>query len=569
MLDFKKIIDKKTGKLILKTTITGKHLLALPQLNKGTAFMPSERLEFGLLGKLPHKVETLEEQVKRAYLQLSHYTTALQKNIYLNNLHDKNHILFYRLLYQYLEELIPIIYTPTVGQAVQAFSREYRQPRGLYISHTYQDDLETIIKNRSNPDIDLIVVTDGEGVLGIGDQGVGGMDIPVAKLMVYSACGGIDPNRTLPIFLDVGTNNPDLLDDPLYLGCRHTRIYADEYDKFMDKFIHTIQKYFPKAFLHWEDFGRNNAHRILLKYQHRLCSFNDDIQGTGATVLAALLSAAKASNLPLIQQRFLIYGAGSAGMGVADQIRAALVRLGLTQEQAYHCFCLVDRQGLLVDTDTSFTPAQKPYARKQLEFQQWNAMQKPQFSLLDTIKTFRPTVLIGCSAQQGHFTEEVITQMSLYCERPIIFPLSNPDSKCEAQPIDILTWTKGRALVATGTAFDTVHIDSRSYKIAQCNNALIFPGIGLGVITVQAKQVNDDMLWAAAQALSELSPILEDPFLPLLPSLSAAEKVSKQVALAVARAAIKCKLANKRPKDLEKTIEESYWKPDYLPFRKG
>ena len=568
MLDFAKIIDKKTGKPMIKTSISGKHLLALPQLNKGTAFTQSERETFGLLGKLPHRIETLDEQVTRAYLQLSQYTTSLQKNIYLNNLHDKNHILFYQLLAQNLEELIPIIYTPTVGQAVQAFSREYRQPRGLYISHTYQEDLETILKNRSNPDIDLIVVTDGEGVLGIGDQGIGGMDIPVAKLMVYSACGGIDPSRTLPIFLDVGTNNVELLDDPLYLGCRHNRIYADEYDKFMDKFIHSIQKYFPHAFLHWEDFGRNNANRILLKYQHQLCSFNDDIQGTGATTLAALLAAADATELPLIQHRFVIYGAGSAGMGVSDQIVSALVRLGLRREEAYHRFCLVDRQGLLIDTDPNLTPAQKPYARKHVEFQHWNATDKTQLTLADTVKAFRPTILIGCSAQPGHFTQEIIKHMASYCERPIIFPLSNPDQKCEAKPFDILTWTQGKALVATGTAFDMVRLENRIFTIAQCNNALIFPGIGLGVITVQAKQVNEAMLWAAAEALSELSPIREDHFLPLLPSLCDAEQISKKVALAVARAAIASKVARKHPKNLEKLIEDSYWKPDYLPFKK-
>ena len=553
---------------MIKTSISGKHLLALPQLNKGTAFTQSERETFGLLGKLPHRIETLDEQVTRAYLQLSQYTTSLQKNIYLNNLHDKNHILFYQLLAQHLEELIPIIYTPTVGQAVQAFSREYRQPRGLYISHTYQEDLETILKNRSNPDIDLIVVTDGEGVLGIGDQGIGGMDIPVAKLMVYSACGGIDPSRTLPIFLDVGTNNVELLDDPLYLGCRHNRIYADEYDKFMDKFIHSIQKYFPHAFLHWEDFGRNNANRILLKYQHQLCSFNDDIQGTGATTLAALLAAADATELPLIQHRFVIYGAGSAGMGVSDQIVSALVRLGLRREEAYHRFCLVDRQGLLIDTDPNLTPAQKPYARKHVEFQHWNTTDKTQLTLADTVKAFRPTILIGCSAQPGHFTQEIITHMASYCERPIIFPLSNPDQKCEAKPFDILTWTQGKALVATGTAFDMVRLENRIFTIAQCNNALIFPGIGLGVITVQAKQVNEAMLWAAAEALSELSPIREDHFLPLLPSLCDAEQISKKVALAVARAAIASKVARKHPKNLEKLIEDSYWKPDYLPFKK-
>lgn len=568
MLDFTKAIDKKTGQPYIKTSITGKHLLALPQLNKGTAFTQDEREAFGLLGKLPHHIETLEEQVTRAYLQLSRYTSPLQKNIYLNNLHDKNHILFYKLLCEHLEELIPIIYTPTVGQAVQMFSKEYRQPRGLYISHTYQDNLETILKNRSNPNIDLIVVTDGEGVLGIGDQGVGGMDIPVAKLMVYSACGGIDPSRTLPIFLDVGTDNVDLLNDPLYLGCRHNRIYADEYNKFMDKFIHAIHQYFPRAFLHWEDFGRNNARRLLLAYQDTLCSFNDDIQGTGATTLAALLAAAHATNMPLTKHRFVIYGAGSAGMGIGDQIVDALVRLGVKRETAYQHFCLVDRQGLLIDSDPNLTPAQKPYARKPIEFQHWNQHNKNQFSLGDTIKAFRPTVLIGCSAQAGHFTQDIITSMTHYCERPIIFPLSNPDDKCEAKPVDILAWTKGHALVATGTAFDKVHLENKIFTIAQCNNALIFPGIGLGVITVQAKQVTDDMLWAAALALSELSPIREDHFLPLLPSLCDAERITKHVARAVAQAAIDNKLARKHPKNLENLINETYWKPDYLPFKR-
>lgn len=569
MLDFTKLTDKKTGQAYIKTSIAGKHLLALPQLNKGTAFTQEEREEFGLLGKLPHRIETLDEQVSRAYLQLSRYTTPLQKNIYLNNLHDKNHILFYQLICQHLEELIPIIYTPTVGHAVQSFSREYRQPRGLYISHTYQDDLESILKNRSNPHIDLIVVTDGEGVLGIGDQGIGGMDIPVAKLMVYSACGGIDPARTLPIFLDVGTNNVELLDDPLYLGCRHNRIYDHEYDKFMDKFITAIHKYFPHAFLHWEDFGRNNARRLLLKYQDKLCSFNDDIQGTGATTLAALLAAADATQIPLINHRFVIYGAGSAGMGIADQIVDALVRLGVSRETAYTHFCLVDRQGLLIDNDPNLTSAQIPYARKHVEFQHWNTQHQSTLTLSDTVKVFRPTVLIGCSAQPGHFTQDIITHMTTYCERPIIFPLSNPDDKCEAKPNDILSWTNGQALVATGTAFDTVRIDNHVYTIAQCNNALIFPGIGLGVMAVQAKLVSDDMLWAAAQALSELSPIREDHFLPLLPSLCKAEDIAKHVGLAVARAAIAEKLARKHPKDLEKLLRDCYWKPDYLPYKRG
>ena len=569
MLDFKKITDPKNNQSVIETSIFGKHLLAIPQLNKGTAFSEEEREKFGLLGKLPHKIETLEEQVDRAYLQLAKYDTAIQKNIYLNNLHDKNQILFYKLICEYLLELIPVIYTPTVGLAVKSFSHEYRQPRGLYISHTYQDQLDSVFQNRSNPDIDLIVVTDGEGVLGIGDQGVGGMDIPVAKLMVYSACGGIDPTRTLPIFLDVGTNNTELLDDPLYLGCKHNRVFTDEYDKFLDKFVNTIQTKFPNALLHWEDLGRSNARRILDKYKESICTFNDDIQGTGATTLAALLAASQVTGLPLIDNRFVVYGAGSAGTGISDQIVDALVRLGLSLEEAYKRFWLVDRQGLLMENDTTLTEAQLPYARTQDDINAWSINAKRNCSLFDTVQSVQPTILIGCSAQTGHFTQEIITTMASYCERPIIFPLSNPDEKCEAKPFDILTWTNGKALVATGTAFDMVRIENRIFTIAQCNNALIYPGIGLGIIAVQASRLTADMLWAAAQSLSDLSPAIDDHFLPLLPAIDQAERISKKIALAVAQAAIKAGLAQKTTEiDLETYIEKIYWKPDYLPFKR-
>lgn len=566
MLDFKKIFDKETKKAVIQTSISGKHLLAVPQLNKGTAFTASERDAFGLLGKLPHRIETLEEQVARAYLQLSQYITNIQKNIYLNNLHDKNHILFYQLIRLHLNELIPVIYTPTVGQAVKAFSREYRQPRGLYISHTDQDKLDDILNNRSNPDIDLIVVTDGEGVLGIGDQGIGGMDIPVAKLMVYSACGGIDPSRTLPIFIDVGTNNIELLEDPYYLGCRHNRIYDSEYDAFMNKLVEAIQRQFPHAFVHWEDFGRRNARHILYQYKDTLCSFNDDIQGTGATTLAALLAATQVTGIPLIDNRFVVYGAGSAGTGVSDQIVDALIRLGLSKEQAYKQFWLVDRQGLLLESD-ELTDAQRPYARTIAELDSW-LLDSEHRSLAQTVDAIKPTALIGCSAQAGHFTQDILTNMASHCDRPIIFPLSNPDDKCEAKPIDILTWTKGKALVATGTGFDKVHLGDHIYTIAQCNNALIYPGIGLGVIAVQANLLNDEMLWAAALALSELSPANADHFLPLLPSLAQAEIISKKVAMAVALKAIECGLANKQVADLEEHINDLYWKPEYLPFER-
>ncbi len=567
MLPFKVCVDAKTNEKYISTTLNGKGLLTTPQLNKGTAFTAEERQSFHLTGKLPHRIETLDEQLQRAWLQLENYDTPLQKNIYLNNLHDKNQILFYALIRKHLGALIPIIYTPTVGVAVQAFSREYRQARGLYISHTDQDHIEEILGNRSNPEIDLIVVTDGEGVLGIGDQGVGGMDIPVAKLMVYSTCGGIDPTRTLPIFLDVGTNNTQLLEDPLYLGCRHNRIYTQEYDKFIKKFVSKVKKLFPNAFLHWEDFGRDNARRILNDYRDQLCTFNDDIQGTGAVTLAALLSASKITQLPLTKHRIVLYGAGTAGTGICDQIVDAMMRMGLTAEEAYAQFWLVDRQGLLVDDDTTLTPAQIPYARKASQLAATTMQDR---SLNHVVEVVKPTILIGCSAQPGHFTQAIIEMMAKNCKRPIIFPLSNPTECCEAQPADIIQWTEGRALIATGTAFGTVHYKNRMMTIAQCNNALAFPGIGMGMIAVQAQKLTDEMLWVTACTISELSPSQTDSFLPILPSIEQSEALSKQVAVAVAQKAIELGLAQiNQDADLHALIQQNYWAPMYIPFKKA
>lgn len=564
MLDFKVCHDSKTNHLLIETSSYGKNLLTTAQLNKGTAFTKEERLEFGLLGKLPHIVETLDEQVQRAYFQYSNYTTSLQRNIYLNNLHDKNQILFYKLLNNHLNEMLPIIYTPVVGLAVMHFSREYRQPRGLYITHFDQQNLDDIINNRSNPEIDLIVVTDGEGVLGIGDQGIGGMEIPVAKLMVYSLCGGIDPTRTLPIFLDVGTNNQALLDDPMYLGCRHKRIDSEHYNQFIDHFVSRIQAHFPNAFLHWEDFGRSNARPILDRFQDQLCTFNDDIQGTGAVTLAALLAACDITGNPLENQRIFVYGAGSAGTGVSDQIVDALVMCGLSVEESYRHFWLFDRQGLLIEGDTELTEAQKPYARALADFQD-----TPYSSLMDAMQQIKPTILIGCSAQAGAFSQDIIEYMAQHCERPIIFPLSNPDDKCEAQPVDILFWSKGQALVATGTAFKPIQYESRLVHIAQCNNALIFPGIGLGIQAVKASRLSKAMIWAAARALSELSPSKRDDFLPILPLLNDAQAVAKHIAVAVARTAIETGLAQcNQEKDLESWIQEIFWEPHYLPFKR-
>jgi malate dehydrogenase (oxaloacetate-decarboxylating) len=569
MLDFKVSCDDETGELLIETSIYGKLLLTTPQLNKGTAFTNDERRAFGLLGKLPHRVETLDEQVKRAYLQYASYTTRLQQNIYLNNLHDKNQILFYRLLSRHLAEMLPTIYTPIVGTAVKHFSREFRQPRGLYIAYSDQHQLDEIIENRSNPEIDLIVVTDGEGVLGIGDQGIGGMEIPVAKLMVYSLCGGIDPTRTLPIFLDVGTNNQELLDDPMYLGCRQPRIQGKEYDKFIHSFVNNITKHFPNAFLHWEDFGRGNARKILNQFQDELCTFNDDIQGTGAVTLSALLAACDITGLSLEKNRIIVFGAGSAGTGISEQIVDAMVGLGLSLKEAHECFWLVDRQGLLIENDPELTDSQRPFARKASDVSSWTMQNKKFPSLTDTVRNVKPTILIGCSAQPGAFSQDIIETMASHCERPIIFPLSNPDEKCEAQPSDILTWSNGKALIATGTAFPAIEYQNRLIEIAQCNNALVFPGIGLGILAVQASRLSKAMVWAASQALSTFSPSKKDSFLPLLPSLDNAQTVAKHIAVAVAKSAIDNGLAQcNQDKDLETLIQDKFWEPRYLPFKR-
>ncbi len=566
MLDFKIVRDEQTGELYIETSICGKSLLTIPQLNKSTAFTHEERHAFGLLGKLPHRVETLDEQVRRAYLQYSSYKTNLQQHIYLNNLHDKNQVLFYKLLNQHLGEMLPTIYTPIVGTAAKCFSREYRQPRGLYIAYSDINQIEEIISNRSNPEIDLIVVTDGEGVLGIGDQGIGGMDIPVAKLMVYTLCGGIDPTRTLPVFLDVGTNNQELLDDPMYLGCQHPRINTEQYDAFVQAFVNSVHAQFPNVFLHWEDFGRSNARRILEKFQNKLCTFNDDIQGTGAVTLAALLAACDITGINLEDHRIVVFGAGSAGTGISDQIVEAMIKRGLSRKEAYQRFWLVDRQGLLLDSDLELTEAQKPYARS---IEQWPIHSGLLPSLTDTVHQVKPTILIGCSAQPGAFSQHIVESMSATCARPVIFPLSNPDDRCEAHPADILAWSEGKALIATGTAFPAVEYQNHFLEIAQCNNALVFPGIGLGILAVQASRLSKGMIWAATEALSECSPSKKKSYLPLLPSLNEAQEVAKYIAITVARYAINEGLAQKnQDADLERLIQDLFWEPRYLPFRK-
>ncbi len=540
--------DPKSGKEWIETELRGKALLVTPLLNKGTGFTLEERCALGLLGKLPAKVETLDEQIVRAYHQYKKYRSDLQKHIYLNNMHDKNEVLFYKLVTNYMVEMMPVLYTPSVGKAVQAFSHEFRQPRGLFISYPDVDNVDLMLENRTHPELAVIVVTDGERVLGIGDQGVGAIDIPIAKLMLYTICGGINPYHTLPIVLDVGTNNPKLLKDPLYLGWRHPRIQGEEYDRFIEKFVRAVQKHFPNTFLHWEDFGRDNARRILERYRNQLCTFNDDMQGTSIVAVSALLTAMDRVQQKLTDQRVVIFGAGTAGVGIADRIVDSMVRQGISESLARSHIWLIDRDGLLVKESPGLMPFQLPYVRAE----------KRGLSLAEVVQKVKPTILIGCSAVGGAFTEKIVREMALHTKRPIIFPLSNPTEQSEATPQDLLKWTNGRALIATGSPFGDI--------CAQCNNAFSFPGVGLGLIASRAKSLTDGMLWAACEALSRAAP--NGPEALLLPPLSEARVVAVNIAIAVidkAREEGQARIENNL--SAEEAVKRTLWEPYYREIK--
>jgi len=564
-----KIINDATGHIShVETSLTGSDLLDASLLNKGCSFTLEERDLFGLSGLLPGQVETLEQQAIRMYLQYSEHHSNLGKNIYLNVLHDYNQILFYKLASQHLEEMLPIIYTPTVGEAVQRFSTEMRRPRGLYISYRDRDRIEEILDNRLPPEVDISVVTDGEAVLGIGDQGIGGINISSAKLMVYTLCGGIDPYRVLPIQLDVGTNNHHLLNDPMYLGWRHERVTGQEYDDFIEMFVQAMTKKFPHLLLHWEDFGRDNGRRILSHYRDNICTINGDMQATGAVALACVLAGVKASGTPLMNHRVVIMGAGTAGVGIADQIIDAMQREGLSEQEAREKLWLIDKHGLLTK-DASPLPFQLPYAKDVNDVMQWQLRSSNEISLYDVVKNVEPTILIGCSTATGAFTEEIVKMMAAKVGRPIIMPLSNPNSLAEAKPEHLMNWTEGKAIIATGSPFPDVSYGGKWHRISQSNNAFAFPGIGLGVVTAKAARLSDDMLWAATCALSECSPVYQDITAPLLPKLSEARMVSVKVALAVAEQARREGLARVAADlDFKQVIRHSMWEPKYYPYRK-
>lgn len=558
-----RIVYTSEGKVdYLETTLSGKTLLNIPKLNKGDAFTRQERCELDLEGTLPYQVETLEQQVARCYLQFQRIGSHLDRNIYLNSLHDINEILFFKLISEHLAEMMPIIYTPTIGQAVETFSFENRKHRGLFISYPEIDQIDKILDNRNNRHVDLIVVTDGEGVLGIGDQGVGGIHICVGKLNLYTLCGGIDPNRVLPIQLDVGTNNPRLLNDPLYLGWRHERIAGAPYDEFIAKFIAAIKRKFPRVFLHWEDLGRDNGRRVLLRYRDELCTFNDDIQGTGAVTVAAILAAIKVTRTKLSDQRIVIFGAGSAGVGIADQLFAALCYEGLDARAAVDKIFLIDRPGLLKSNTPDLVDFQKPYAKDANRYHDVN-------TLLDVIQRVQPTLLIGCAAVAGAFTQTVVESMARSVKHPIIFPLSNPTERVEATPEQLVSWTEGRALIATGTPFAPVNFRGKTITIAQCNNAFVYPGIGLGVLLSQASRLTESMITVACRALSEQSPALKDPNDTLLPRVENILAVSRHIALAVAEQARAEGVATVGTAvDFSAALARQLWVPTYYPYKK-
>lgn len=564
-LNFKECTDEN-GKTYIKTKLKGKALMSIPQLNKGTSFTLEEREKFHLDGKLPYNVETLDVQADRAYGQYKMKITPMAKNIYLNELHDRNQTVFYKLVGDHLEEMLPIVYTPTVGDAVKCYSEEFRKPRGLYIAYPDRHKIPDMLQNRTNPAISIIVTSDAEGVLGIGDQGVGGMYIPVAKLMVYSLCAGIDPNEHLPIYLDAGTNNEKLLNDPLYLGWRNKRITGKEYDEFMDLFIDAVKAEFPGLFLHWEDFGRDNARRNLERFEDQLCTFNDDMQGTAAVTLSALLAATKAAGLEFKDQKIIIFGGGTAGAGIADQIKESLMMHGLSEDEALNCFWMIDRYGLLVEDMDSLVDFQRPYARKRSEVESWASDGENGITLAEVVNRAHPTTLVGCSTVHGAFKEDLIRTMAAHTDRPIIFPLSNPTPLAEADPNDLLKWTNGKALIATGSPFPDVSYNGEEHKIAQCNNALVFPGLGLGIVAVKATRLTEGMLFAACHSLSDHAPIHTDPNGTLLPPIGDAPSVSFGIAVAVANQAIKDGVAQEPEGGVEAAIKAIQWKPEYCRY---
>jgi len=551
----------------LRSAPRGVELLEDPISNRGTAFTPEERVKLGLDGLLPPVVETLEQQRARAFEAYRRKGDDLERHIYLRALQDTNETLCYALLRRHLAEMVPIVYTPVVAQACAQFSQIYRRPRGLFLSYPLADRLELLLENRPRRDVDVIVVTDGERVLGIGDQGAGGMAISIGKLQLYTLFGGVEPSRTLPVLLDVGTNNAERLAEPDYIGWRHERVAGDAYFDFVDRFVTAVKRVLPGVLLQWEDFARDHAAPLLERYRDQLCTFNDDIQGTAAVVIAALTGALGVTGGRFRDQRIVIAGAGSAGVGLAAYLLEVMRSEGLTVEEGRRRLYLVDRQGLVHDRLPDLTPGQRAYAQPFETLTAFGRDTSGGIPLESVLEATGATVLLGVSAVCGLFGEKAVRAMAARVERPIIFPLSNPIERCEATPHDLLRWTDGRALIATGSPYAPVTYAGVTRRIAQCNNVYIFPAVGLGVLSVASRRVTDGMMLAAARALGARSPARKDPMAPLLPALDELLGLTPDIALAVAREAQESGVAATSPEDaVRAAIAARFWVPVYRPL---
>jgi malate dehydrogenase (oxaloacetate-decarboxylating) len=552
---------------IVRVALRGHALLNDPHWNKGTAFTEEERKQFGLIGRLPYQVNTLDEQCQRAHDQLLSFDTPLRKNSFLQSLKEQNTVLFYQLLRRHLRELMPIIYTPTEADAIANYSHLFRRSEGLYLTFDNQHSMEEdFLEQTRGRDIDLIVCSDAEAILGIGDQGVGGIGISTAKSALYTLLAGINPTKSLPVILDVGTNSESLFSDPLYVGWRHERVRGDAYDQFIDKFVQLVRKYLPHCLLHFEDFGVTNAQRLLEIYRDKHAIFNDDVQGTGAVTLAAVMSAVGVTRSSLADQRYVIYGAGSAGLGIAHQLRDGIVQIdSVPANKANDQFYLIDKHGLIKKSlGDLIRPALQDFVRPNEEWEGVPTNEQGEITLLEVVRKVKPTVLIGCSTHAGAFTEEVVREMAKHVDRPIILPLSNPSRLVEVDPAKANDWTNGKALLATGSPFPPAKVPSgKDYIIAECNNALLYPGLGFGAVLAKARLLTDSMILAGAQRLASLSPALKDPDDALLPDFADAPSVNFEIAVAVAEQAIAEGIANVDWNDQE--VRENAKRVQWLP----
>lgn len=558
----------KAGAKSVQVALTGYDLVNSPRLNKGTAFSDHERDLFELHGLLPPHVGTLDEQVERRMKALEQESTPFTKYSFVRDLQDTNETLFYALLVRNVEKMLPLVYTPTVGEGCQRFSEIWRKPRGVFLSYPNKERIAQILGHPRYDGVKCIVVSDGERILGLGDQGAGGMGIPIGKMALYTALGGIHPEHCLPILLDVGTDNEDLLKSPIYIGWRHHRVRGQEYDDFVDSFVQNVKKRWPHVLLQWEDFAGSNAARFLERYRDQLCTFNDDIQGTAAVATATLVSGINVTGVPLEQQKLVIVGFGSAGIGITNLLAQFMQDRGVSQEEARKRFYGVDRYGLVTETTKDLRPEQRVYTRAEQEVQSWRQA-NGEISLLDVIRQVQPSVLIGVSGQGGIFTEQVVREMAKHTRRPVIFPLSNPTNRSEATPQDLMNWTEGRALVGTGTAFPPVKIGGKEEHIAQTNNSYIFPGLALGIVASKARRVTDTMVKAAAQELVRHLPTQKDKQASLLPPLSAARSLAALIGRAVGKQAIQDGQAQIGGEAaLEREVQANIWEPLYAPYER-